>query len=192
MVVASLAIMFFALLPPVLFYVTHEAQVSVRLASAGYGLYVAQVMIRRVRAFRRARTPLRTYLWTLVVGPTVVLVLMVLNVALWGTAGVHAFGPQQLAGGGFRASREPTRLSIATFRMESHARPVASPRHAITSCFTSGPRRDVWRLLADGHDKEPRSCDGQAESNDHVRSDEGEPGTVARDDADGTAKSHDH
>jgi len=72
--------------------VTHDAQVSVRLASAGYGLYVAQVMTRRVRAFRRARTPLRTYPWTLVVGPTVVLVLMVLNVALWGAAGVHALG----------------------------------------------------------------------------------------------------
>jgi Na+-transporting NADH:ubiquinone oxidoreductase subunit NqrD len=91
LVVASVAIMFFALLPPVLFYVTHEAQVSVRLASAGYGLYTAQIMTRRVRAFRRARTPLRTYL-PLVVGPTVVLVLMVLNVALWGAAGVHALG----------------------------------------------------------------------------------------------------
>jgi hypothetical protein len=75
--------MFVALLPTVLFYVTHEAQVSVRLASAEYGLYAAQIMTRRVRAFRWARTPLRTYLWTLVVGPTVVLVLMLLNVALW-------------------------------------------------------------------------------------------------------------
>lgn len=92
LVVASLAIMFFAVLPVMLFYVTHEAQLSVRLASAGYGLYVAQVMTRRVHAFRRARTPLRTYLWSLVVGPVVVLGLMVLNVVLWGNAGIHAMG----------------------------------------------------------------------------------------------------
>ena len=92
LVVASLAIMFFALLPPILFYVTHDAPLSVGLASAGYGLYLAQVMTRRVRAFRRARTPLRMYLWTLVVMPTVVLVLMLLNVALWRAAGVHAVG----------------------------------------------------------------------------------------------------
>jgi hypothetical protein len=92
LVVASLAVMFFALLPPILFYVTHDAQLSVRLASGGYGLYVAQVMTRRVRAFRRARTPLRTYLWTIVVGPTVVLVVMLLNVLLWGAPGIHALG----------------------------------------------------------------------------------------------------
>ena len=92
LVVASVAIMFFALLPPILFYVTHDAQVSLRLASAGYGLYVAQIVTRRVRAFRRARTPPRIYLSTLVAGSMVALLLMLLNAAFLGSAGIHALG----------------------------------------------------------------------------------------------------
>ena len=91
LVVASLAIMFFALLPPVLFYVTHDAQLSMRLASVGYGLYVAQIMTRRLRAFRKARTPLREF-WLLVVGPIIALGAMVLNTVVFGSAGVHALG----------------------------------------------------------------------------------------------------
>lgn len=115
LVVASLAIMFFAVLPPIIFYVTHDARLSLRLASAGYGLYVAQVMTRRVRAFRRARTPLRTYLWTLVVGPTAVLLLMVLNVAFLGSPGVHALG--LLPG-----------LYVATVQFRLFVTPPAPPR----------------------------------------------------------------
>jgi len=92
LVVASLAIMFFALLPPILFYVTHDVQVSLRVASAGYGLYTAQIVTRRVRAFRRARTPQRAPMWTLVVGGSVALLLMLLNVAFLGSPGVYALG----------------------------------------------------------------------------------------------------
>lgn len=92
LVVASVAIMFFTLLPPILFSISHDESLSVRISSAGYLLYVAQVMARRVVAFRRARTPLRAYVWTLVVGPTLVIVLMALNTAVWASPGVHALG----------------------------------------------------------------------------------------------------
>jgi Na+-transporting NADH:ubiquinone oxidoreductase subunit NqrD len=115
LVVASLAIMFFALLPPILFYVMRDAQVSVRLASAGYGLYVAQIMTRRVRAFRRARTPLRIYLSTIVFGSTVALLLMLLNVAFFGSPGVHALGLLPA-------------LYVATLQFRLFVTPPAPPR----------------------------------------------------------------
>ena len=115
LVVASLAIMFFALLPPILFYVTHDAQVSLRLASAGYGLYTAQIVTRRVRAFRRARIAQRAPMWTLVVGATVALLLMLLNVAFLGSAGIHALG--LLPG-----------LYVATVEFRLFVTPPAPPR----------------------------------------------------------------
>ena len=90
LVVASLAIMFFALLAPIAFYITGDQTLSIRIASAGYLIYVVQVIIRRDIAFRRARTPLRTYVWTLVLLPIANVVVLALNVAVWASPGVHA------------------------------------------------------------------------------------------------------
>jgi hypothetical protein len=92
LVVASLAIMFFALLPPILFYVSRDASLSIRISSAGYGIYVLQVMVRRVVAFRRARTPLAVYVWGLVVLPSCVVVLMTANVVVFSSTGLQALG----------------------------------------------------------------------------------------------------
>lgn len=114
LVVASLAIMFFGLLAPILFYLTHDFALSVRLASAGYAIYVAQVMARRIRAFRRARTPLRMYVVTLVIGPSTVTFLMLLNLVL---ASVGLYALALLPG-----------LYVATAQFRYFVMPVAEPR----------------------------------------------------------------
>src|SRR4030088_3018256 len=61
LVVASLAVVFFALLPFIPFYAWHDEQLSLRLASGGYALYAVQVFLRRVLALRRAGAPRAAY-----------------------------------------------------------------------------------------------------------------------------------
>jgi hypothetical protein len=61
LVVASLAVVFFALLPFIPFYAWHDEQLSLRLASGGYALYAVQVFVRRVLALRRAGSPRAAY-----------------------------------------------------------------------------------------------------------------------------------
>ena len=90
LVVASLAIMFFTLLAPIAFYITGDQTLSIRIASTGYLIYVVQVIVRRDIAFRRVRTPLRTYVWSLVLLPVANVVVLALNVAVWASPGVHA------------------------------------------------------------------------------------------------------
>jgi len=68
LVVASLAVVFFALLPFVPFYAWHDEQLSLRLASGGYALYAVQVFLRRIVALRRARSPRSSYRF-LILGP---------------------------------------------------------------------------------------------------------------------------
>ena len=61
LVVASIGIVFVALLPFVPFYVWHDQQLSLRLASGLYVLYAIQVFLRRMLALRRARAPRSAY-----------------------------------------------------------------------------------------------------------------------------------
>ncbi len=55
LVVASIGIVFIALLPFVPFYLSHDQQLSLRLASGLYVVYAVQVFVRRLVALRRAR-----------------------------------------------------------------------------------------------------------------------------------------
>ena len=68
LVVASLAVVFFALLPFIPFYAWHDEQLSLRLASGGYALYAVQVFVRRILALRRRGSPRSAYRF-LILGP---------------------------------------------------------------------------------------------------------------------------
>ncbi len=61
LVVASLAVVFFALLPFIPFYLWHDEQLGLRLASGTYALYALQVFPRRLFALRRAQSPRSAY-----------------------------------------------------------------------------------------------------------------------------------
>lgn len=61
LVVASIGVVFVALLPFVPFYLSHDDQLSLRVASGLYALYTFQVFPRRLIALRRARAPRSAY-----------------------------------------------------------------------------------------------------------------------------------
>ena len=61
LVVASIGVVFVALLPFVPFYLWHDQQLSLRIASGLYALYTFQVVPRRLLALRRARAPRSAY-----------------------------------------------------------------------------------------------------------------------------------
>lgn len=61
LVVASIGVVFVALLPFVPFYLAHDEALSLRLASGLYALYTLQVFPRRLIALRRAGAPRTAY-----------------------------------------------------------------------------------------------------------------------------------
>jgi hypothetical protein len=72
LVVASLAVTSFALLPFVPFYLWHDQQLSLRSASGAYAVYALQVFPRRLLSLRRARSPRSAYR-NLVLAPFLIL-----------------------------------------------------------------------------------------------------------------------
>jgi hypothetical protein len=72
LVVASLAVTFFALLPFIPFYLWHDQQLSLRIASGTYALYALQVFPRRLLSLRRAGSPRSAY-QNLILAPFLIL-----------------------------------------------------------------------------------------------------------------------
>lgn len=61
LVVSSLAVVFFALLPFIPFFLWHDERLSVEITSAAYATYAVQVFARRLRSLRNAGSPRTAY-----------------------------------------------------------------------------------------------------------------------------------
>ena len=72
LVVASLAVVFFSLLPFIPFFLLRDQRFSLQLASATYAVYAVQAFARRLRSLRQARAP-RTAYSNLTLAPLLIL-----------------------------------------------------------------------------------------------------------------------
>jgi len=93
LVIASLAVTFFALVPVVVLFATADQAEVWRIGSAAQLLYLAQIRIRRLRALHRAGQSWQALApWYVDVLFYPLLVIDLLNVVLWGTFVPYAAG----------------------------------------------------------------------------------------------------
>jgi len=72
LLVVRVLVVFFALLPFIPFFVWHDQQLSLRIASGSYALYALQVFPRRLLSLRRAGSPRSAYR-NLILAPILIL-----------------------------------------------------------------------------------------------------------------------